>query len=439
MSEARPIFTTLLRRRVRGVVQTITMPPTSLYERNARNVMIDGLGVGLVAGVATFLSVFLARLGANNVLVGLLTAMPAVTGALLAIPLGQFLGRQRNIILWYARSRLWVLSSYAVTGLVPFFFDRTAAAIAIIVIWAIATIPQTMLNITFTLVMSAVAGPQKRMALMSRRWTTLGISNALSVAAVGWALEQVRFPRNYQIVFVCSFIGGLISYYFSTSIVLPQTEPQSVRAVPWRTSVAQMVEMLRGHPSYTRFIVSQFVFRCGMAMAIPLFPLYWVRVVRATDGSIGLINTVQSGVLIVAYAIWIYLARRHGAGRVLTTCAIGLALYPLLTALSSSVWPLLIYAGIAGLFVAGSDLVIFDVLLSTAPETGRGTAIGLYHTTNYVATFVAPLIGAAAADEIGIGTMLVVAAGLRLLGGILFLALRIGLGDTPAPVPATES
>ncbi len=418
---------TQLRHRVRGVVQAIKTPTSalSLYERNARYVMIDGLGVGLVTGVATFLSVFLARLGASNVLVGLLTAMPAVTGALLAIPLGQFLGRQPNIVTWYARSRAWVLSSYALTGLVPFLFGQSAP-LAIIAIWAIATIPQTMVNIAFTLVMSAVAGPNKRMELMSRRWTTLGISNALSVAAVGWGLEQLAFPLNYQVVFICSFIGGLISYHFSTNIVLPPSTPPPAEHVPWRTSIAQMMRLLGEQRPFTRFVASQFVFRCGMAMAIPLFPLYWVRVIQASDGSIGLISMVQSGVLLVAYGLWIYIARRWGAGNVLTLCAFGLALYPLLTAATTSVWPLLIYAGIAGIFVAGSDLVIFDVLMGTAPESARGTAVGMYHTTNYLATFAAPLIGTALANYVGIGTMLFVAAGLRLLGGILFLGLGVG-------------
>jgi Na+/melibiose symporter-like transporter len=423
---------TQLRHRVRAAVQAISTPPSalSLYERNARYVMIDGLGVGLVAGVATFLSVFLARLGASNVLVGLLTAMPAITGALLAIPIGQFLGRQANIVTWYARSRVWVLSSYALTGLVPFVFREYAPAV-IIAIWAIATIPQTMVNITFTLVMSGVAGPNKRMELMSRRWTTLGISNALSVAAVGWALEQSSFPLNYQIVFICSFIGGLISYYFSTNIVLPHGEPSAVEQVPWRTSLSQMFRLLKEQRPFTQFVLSQFVFRCGMAMAIPLFPLYWVRVVQASDSSIGLINTVQSGVLLVAYSVWIYFSRRWGEGYALTICAFGLALYPLLTATSTNVWQLLIYAAIAGVFVAGTDLVIFDVLLGTAPEHARGSAVGLYHTTNYLATFGAPLLGTALANYVGIGTMLLVAAGLRLLGGLLFLGL--GVGRHPRP------
>lgn len=424
-----------LQRRVRGAIRALSTPPATLYERNARNVMIDGMGVGLVSGVATFLSVFLTRLGASNVQVGLLTAMPAVTGALLALPLGQFIGRQRNIVAWYARSRLWVLSSYALTGLAPFLFDH-AAVIAIILIWAVATVPQTLVNICFTLVMSAVAGPDKRMELMSRRWTTLGISSALSVALAGWTLDLMRFPLNYQVVFLCSFVGGLISYRFSTSIELPPQAPPPSEAAPWWASLTRMRRLLGTSGAFNRFLVSQFVFRCGMAMAIPLFPLYWVRVVQASDAAIGLINMVQSGVLLVAYSLWIVVARRRGAGLVLTLCALGLAAYPLATALTGNVWLLVLYAAVAGVFVAGTDLVIFDVVAATAPAAARGAAIGLYHTTNYLATFGAPLVGTTLAGHLGIGTMLMVAAGLRLLGGALFLLWRVGAADSATPIPA---
>jgi len=151
-----------------------------------------------------------------------------------------------------------------------------------------------------------------------------------------------------------------------------------------------------------------------------------VRTVGASDSAIGLINTVQSSVLLIAYTLWIAVARRRGGAFVLIFCAFGIALYPLATALTMQVWPLLIFAAFAGLFSAGSDLVIFDVAAATAPAEARGAAIGVYHTTNYIATFVAPLIGTAAAQQVGIGTMLIVAAMLRLAGGLMFLLLRVG-------------
>ena len=411
---------------IRGAIRPDERGPDALYRRNARNVMVDGMGVGLVTGVATFLSVFLIRLGASNLQVGLLTSMPAVTGALLAIPIGRFIQQRPNIILWYARARLWVLSSYALTGLAPF-VPRVFLIPLIIGIWAIATLPQTMVNVTFTLVMGAVAGPERRLHLMSRRWASLGITNALSVALVGWTLDLIVFPINYQVVFIASFVGGLISYYFSTSIVLPSGAhvPDQGRE-PWYATFTGMGHLLSSQPRFGRFVLSQGVYRLGMAMAIPLLPLYWVREVQATDASIGLISTVSSGVLLVAYMIWSGAAQRFGQRGVLLLCGAGLASYPLLVAFSGQVWQLVVLAGIAGIFVAGADLVLFDLLVATLAPENRGPSVGIYHTTTYIATFVGPIVATAGADRFGIVPMLFVAAALRAAGTILFWLLGVG-------------
>ena len=418
---------------IRSAVRAATSPPETLYERNARNVMIDGMGVGLVTGVATFLSVFLIRLGASDFQVGLLTAMPAITGALLAIPIGDFIQRRTNIILWYARSRLWVLSSYALTGLVPFVVGHDATIDLVILIWALATLPQTMVNVTFTLVMSAVAGPERRLELMSRRWSTLGITNAISVAVVGWTLNQMAFPINYQVVYIASFAGGLLSYWFSTSIVLPQgSHVVTTTKGHWYGAFTGMRELLRSQPVFTRFVISQFVYRCGITMAIPLLPLYWVRVVQASDASIGLINTVNSGVLLLAFTLWTLSSRRFGQRWVLLVCSVGLACYPFLVAFSGEVWQLILLAGFAGTFVAGADLVLFDLLIATVAPDKRGPSVGLFHTTTFIATIIAPLLATAASDWIGIIPMLLVAAFLRAAGAFLFWILGIGRPEPSA-------
>src|SRR5215211_2829976 len=199
--------------------------PANVQQRNVRNVLIDGIGVALVQGVATFLSVFLVRLGATPFMVGLLTSMPALTGMVLAIPVGRLLERQRDILPWYSRVRVLVLGSYALTGLVPFLFPPKAAIIAIIAIWAVATVPQAVVNVAFTMVMSAVAGPNQRYYLMSRRWSIMGVTTAITVALVGVILDLISFPLNYQLVFIVSFAGGMLSFAFSSRIELPPSEP----------------------------------------------------------------------------------------------------------------------------------------------------------------------------------------------------------------------
>jgi MFS family permease len=402
--------------------------PANTQQRNVRNVLVDGIGVGLVQGVATFLSVFLVRLGASSFLVGLLTSMPALTGMLLALPVGRLLERQRNVVPWYSRARVWVLGSYALTGLVPFVLPLEAAPLATIVIWAIATVPQTIVNVAFTVVMGAVAGPDRRFYLMSRRWSLVGLTTAITVAITGWLLDKIAFPLNYQAVFIGSFAGGLLSFTFSSRISIPDNDPAEAADTPhtWRERLGESLAALRENVPFSRFLLSQFVFRCGLAMAIPLFPLYWVRDLGASDAWIGVINTVNSGVLLVAYFLWSTVSRRRGNRLVLLACAFGLVLYPLLTGLTRSTLPLPLYAGLAGIFAAGIDLVLFDILLLTCPKRHTASYVALYQLTTYVATFVAPIIGTGIGASLSLSSGLFAAAALRLAGAVLFVVLGVG-------------
>lgn len=394
--------------------------------RNQRSVIIDGIGVGIVGGIATFLAVFLARLGASPLLVGLLTSMPAFTGLLLAIPVGRMLERQTDIVPWYSRARVWVQATYALTGLLPFFLPIGYIPTAVIVLWAIATIPQTIVNITFTVVMGAAAGPQRRQQLMSWRWSTLGAATAVSVAGAGWLLEQFSFPINYQIVFLVSFLGGMLSFFFSSRITIDTTPSNQAHKTGLRALLTESVGMLREVPAFSRYITATFVFNCGIWMAMPLFPLYWVRVVEASDFEIGLVNTVNSGVLLIAYFVWARVSAKRGNLPVLFASTIALSLYPLLTGMTESIVLITILAGLAGFIGSGKDLVFFDLALETMPRDRVPSFVALQQLTGYVATLAMPLVGTFLATQYDYHIALYVAGGLRLAGVVLLYVLKIG-------------
>ncbi|HEU5088182.1 MAG TPA: MFS transporter [Roseiflexaceae bacterium] len=415
--------------------------PVNQQQRNMRSVLIDGVGVGLVSGAASFLGVFLVRLGASSFLVGLLTSLPALTGMLLAIPVGRYLERQRNMVPWYSRARVLMQGSYALIGLIPFLIhEGSAASIAIVVVWAFATLPQTIVNITFTVVMGSVAGPRQRQYLMSRRWSVLGVTTAITVAIVGWLLERLAFPLNYQMIFIGSFIGGMLSFAFSRQIDIPDREPAPPAAVAQRIPIGQRIAALRtamhANAAFSRFVLSAFVFNCGLTLAIPLFPLYWVRGLGASDFWIGLINTVNSGIVMIGYFLWSTVVRRRGNGFVLRACAFGLVLYPLLTGLTTIVPPLVLYAALAGIFGAGLNLVLFDISLATCPPERTASYIAVYQFTTYVATLIAPLLAPLLAETLGFSIALYIAAALRLMGAILFFTLGVGMDSAPRSAPA---
>lgn len=411
-------------------------PDEAILVRNQRSIIVDGIGVGIVTGIASFLAVFLARLGASPLLVGLLTSMPAFTGLLLAIPVGRMLERQKDIVPWYSRARVWVQASYAMTGLLPFLIPLEYIPISVIVIWAIATVPQTIVNITFTIVMGAAAGPQRRQQVMSWRWSTLGAASAISVAIAGWLLEQYAFPGNYQLVFIVSFLGGMLSFFFSSRIQITTTPTTTQHQSGIRALLQESVGMLRDVPAFSRYITATFVFNCGIWMAMPLFPLYWVHVVNAKDFEIGLVNTVNSGVLLVAYFVWARISARRGNVPVMFASTIALALYPILTGLTTSVLLITILAGITGFIGSGKDLVFFDMALETMPRDRIPSFVALQQLTGYVATLAMPLIGTYLATQFGYPIALFVAGGLRLLGVVLLYALRIGRNKPVAEAAA---
>lgn len=402
-----------------------TVTPYQVQRRNFLNVQIDAIGIGLASAAAPFLPVFLTRMGATNIQVGLLTSMPAVTGLFLAIFIGNFLQSRRNIVPWFSAARLMVVSSYALTGIVPFLVPRELAVPAVLFIWALATLPQTIVAVAFSVVMNAVAGPEGRYDLMSRRWSILGLTTALTVAAVGQVLDRIDFPINYQVVFMGLSIGGLISYIFSSQIRLPQVEPpEREKGISPKVRFRHYVDLIRGEPGFVSFTAKRFVYMSGSFLAAPLFPLYYVREVQANDAWIGFISTAQTAVLLIGYYYWTRTSRTRGSRYVLLRTTLGLAFYPALAALTHRVELLAVYAGLAGILQAGIDLVFFDELMKTVPVKYSATFVSLAQSIQYLAAVAAPLLGTFLADQVGIGGALLVSAGIRLAGFALFAGTK---------------
>lgn len=397
-------------------------PSFETQKQNYRNVQLDAIGVGLASAAAPFLPVFLARLGATNFQIGLLSSMPGVTGLILALFVGRFLQTRRNIVPWFSLSRLLVLSSYAFTGLIAIFITEALAVKSILAVWALATLPQTALAVAFSVVMNAVAGSDGRYTLLSRRWAIIGLTNAVVTFLATQMLDRVLFPLNYQILFIGLSVGGLVSFYFSSRIVLPdQSAPPLVGGQTFKESLRSYRELLRANPAFVSFVSKRFVYLSAIALGAPLFPLYFVRQVAASDAQIGAINMTMTMMLMVGYFSWARISRNRGARFVLLATTLGLTLYPALTAATLRVEWIIGFAALAGFFQAGIDLVFFDELMKTVPPEYSATFVSVAQSLQYLSAILAPLIGTFLADYIGLDGALLVSAGLRLLGFLLFL------------------
>ena len=393
-----------------------------IQKRNFRNVQIDGIGVSISNVSAPFLPVFLTRLGATNFQVGLLTSMPGVTGLILALIVGRFLQTRRNIVPWYSLSRLLVILCYALTGILTLLIAEKHVIIATLFIWAFATIPQTALAVAFSVVMNAVAGPEGRYALLSRRWAIYGVTGVVGTFIVTRVIDLISFPLNYAIMFLVLSLGGFLSFYFSRQIQVPDQAPAplSNSGSPVE-NIRNYIALLRANPAFVSFSTKRFVYLTGLVLSLPIMPLYLVREVHSTDAQICVINMAMTVVMLAGYYLWPRVSRNRSGRFVLLATTFGMAFYPALSAATSRVELIILYSGIAGLFQAGLDLVFFDELMKTVPAEYSATFVSLAQSMQYLSMILAPLLGTWIANYIGLAGALWLSAGLRLFGFLLFL------------------
>lgn len=403
-----------------------------LQKLNFRYVQIDAVGVSISNVAAPFLPVFLTRLGATNFQVGLLSSMPGMTGLLLAIVVGRFLQTRRDIVPWYSLSRLMVILCYALTGILTLAVSEKFVIIATLAIWAFATLPQTALSVAFSVVMNAIAGPDGRYALLSRRWMIFGLTGVVGTFIVTRLINLIDFPLNYAIMFLVLSLGGFFSYYFSRKITLPESTPPPLpKSANAREGIQNYLELLRDNPVFVSFASKRFVFLSALALSTPIMPLYLVRDVHASDAQIGTINMTGTLVMLLGYYLWPIVSRKRGGRFVLLATTLGSVLHPALSAATPDVNMIIIYAGIAGFFQGGLDLVFFDELMRTVPAEYSATFVALAQSMQYLSTIIAPLFGTWLANYIGLGGALFLSAGLRLFGFLLFLKRGPRLSDEP--------
>ncbi len=395
---------------------------SQIQKKNFRYVQIDGIGVSISNVASPFLPVFLTRLGASNFQVGLLSSMPGVTGLLLAIVVGRFLQTRRNIVPWYSLSRLLVILCFALTGGLIFLAPPETMIVSTLVIWALATIPQTALAVAFSVVMNAVAGPEGRYALLSRRWAIFGLTGAVGTFIVTRLIDLITFPLNYAVMFLTLSLGGFLSYYFSSRIVVPDQSPAPLaKSESARETVRNYLTLLRKTPAFVSFASKRFVYFSALVLSLPILPLYLVREVKASDSEIGVISMAMNLVMLAGYYIWPRVSKRWGGRIVLLATTFGMILHPALSASTTRIDLLILFAGLAGFFEGGLNLVFFDELMKTVPAEYSAMFVSLAQSMQYLSLIVAPLLGTWLAGFIGLGGALWLSAGIRLVGFLLFL------------------
>lgn len=408
-----------------NVRRSALVAPRTQEERNTRMLYLNTAMIGIAAGgIASFLPVFLARLGADSTLIGWLTSAPALVSIFFLLPGAMLAERYVDQVKVRCVASRLSRGPYLLCALVPFFVPAQYLPLVLVLVWMLKTIPEAVSTPAWTSVIARAVSPRRRAQLNGTRWALLSLVSALSSAFFGWLLDRIRFPLNYQLVFLLSFATAVLDpYFFSFIRVEPLMRPQAGASGDVLRRARDYFRPVLQHRPFLVLIGATLLYRVALSLPSPLFSLFWVNNLHASDTLIGLRGTVGHAALVAGYIAWGRSANRVGHRRLLALSALAFALYPLLTALSPSQGWLLPAAAVWGLTAAGIDIGLFDLMLACCPTERQPLFAAVYSIVASSAIFVGPLLGAALANSTSTATALVVAAMAQVITTLPFVFL----------------
>jgi MFS family permease len=395
--------------------------PMSMQRRNLLFVVIDGVAIGLMSAAASFVSVFVIRLGASPLWVSLLSSVPAAIRLVMTIPWSQYADRQRRPQRALAFARLAVHAVYPLVALVPFALTGASAAHAIVIIWSLSALPGSLSNTMFTLVMGNAVPPERRAFLMSRRWMIMGVAKLVSLPLISQLIDRMTFPLGYQIAFGINALIAFLAFYSANQIRVPKREPaqMSLQGSLWTRVRGQVRQVTQERP-FLIFVSGRATLNLGLALVAALIPIYWVEHLKASDTWVGYFNATLSAATLISYIPWTRIKRKYGTRWTLIPSVLGTALYPALLSLTRAPAAVLAVIAFQGLVGAGLNLAFFDALLETCPPDKQARFVAINTTAVSLMGVIGPPIGAALLQVLSIRWVLVIGSAVAMLGLVVF-------------------
>jgi hypothetical protein len=438
------IFATVLRAFSFGRSAENAALPAEL-RRHFNHLYWDVAWFGIVAGSSqAFLGVYVARLGASPLEMGLLNAGPALTGLLFTMPAGVWLRDKPvgRVVFWSAVATrvqffLWIFLPALVApptqiwgfiGSVLFF-----------------TVPATVLAIAFNAMYAAAVPIEYRHRVAATRNALLALVYVAASLLSGWLLNTLPMTLGYQVIFASGFVGALMStfhlFHLRQVTTASITEPEKVRGLigdlarpgemrttglTIRTNVGlrvfsrglnlMRIEVLQG--DYGKVVAALFVFHFAQFMPIPVFPLFWVDDAGFSDWEIGVGTAIFHATVLFGSLQFVRFAKLLDNRRWTAVSALFMALYPLMTAFTYDIPWLVATSIVGGAAWSVTAATLGTYLLEQTQESERPAALAWYNLALNAAVLLGSLSGSLLGESMGIVPTLLLAAALRALSGL---------------------
>lgn len=410
-----------------------------LARRNARYLEIEIFWAAFLSAAATFGPAFALRLGATNQEIGLLSSLPALLALLVTIPAGHFLSRRAHLMPWLTGSLFVYRLGFLMVALVPWLPVEEKGALLVWLL-VIFTLPAHFFGVGWNSMLADVIPEVERSKVFAIRNGISALALTGGIYLCGVWLEAAPFPLNYQVMFGVGFLTSLLSIYYIIKVKIPEQlparlpEPKSAPFSLWKGMQALFspTGKVRSHPDFLRIVVNTLLHGIGLWMIAPLYVLYFVRGLGASEGWLGLNGMLANLTPVLGYYVWQRAIVRWGENPVLKWSIVLVGAYPLLVGLTDNLTLILLWGALNGLIVPGVGLSHFPMLLKICPAEDRPLYMGIYTTIMNGGATVMPLAGVALAEIFGMAPVLIAGGLLCVAGSASFVTHPLRTADSLA-------
>jgi hypothetical protein len=393
--------------------------------------------------VMAFNATYALRLGASNTMIGWLSSLPALFAMIILVPSARFLETQADRAPWIRRSLFVGRLAFAGVALVPWLVPPAYRAGAVVAVLILRSIPMTFFSAGFSPLLADVIPAHDRARVMANRNIIHSATLAGCTFLFGRWLEAAQglrwaaFPANYQVLYIVGAVAAMLSVYYVGRVRVPPTpvvrrraEPEARRGgVRLGATLAEARDAWRQarrvHRGFVRIVVNTLVFNLGAWLVMPLYIIFFVKHLNASDGWVGLNTTLAHIGVILGHLLWRRVIGRHGNDRALLLAVPMAASYAFLVALFPNLTLILLWGVLINLVNPGVNLSHFNILVGLCPEERRASYMAFFSSIMNAGAFLGPMAGVALSNVIPLRWVLVIGGLLRLVGALMFHVWRV--------------
>lgn len=385
--------------------RNITLTDTDL--RNIKWINRNGVGIQVMEtlAVGAFLTAFALELGASNLIIGVLAAIPhlcqlAQIPAVLVLDKVRSRRRVYSVSGWIARPMMLVIGFAA-------FLPAEQALPVIVVAFTIRYLAGAFLSCSWNSWMRDLIPDEAMGEVFGRRQQIMiGVGIVLTLIAAAfvdsWS-AVVNQPQKYafSVVYCLSFVGGIYAMMAARKIDDPPMPPVSEGDL---NLLEQLTQPFRD-TNFRRLIMFLGSWNFAVNLAAPFFTVHMLKKMGLDIFTVMLFATMSQAIAYITVSQWGNLADRFSNKAVLRACAplfvlcIFLWTFTTMPDVHGMTIPLLVFIHIAtGAASAGVTLASGNLTLKLAP---RGSATGYLSASSIVnaaAAGTASMIGGLTAD-----------------------------------------